>query len=62
MSFDLFGNPVEEPAQDNSAEIKRNLEDAKAFWQRMAMTHGNDSVIAQRAKEGYYQMKREAGL
>ena len=59
---DLFGNPVEEVIHDDRAEIKRNLADALAFWNRMVLAHGEESPIAVRAKEGYYKMKREAGL
>lgn len=62
MNEDLFGNPVEEVVQDDTAEIRRGVADAKAFWNRMVLTHGEESPIAVRAKEGYLKMKREAGL
>jgi hypothetical protein len=58
----LLGEDVEEVVHDDSAEVKRNLADALAFWTRMESSHGKDSVIAVRAKEGYYKMKKEAGL
>ena len=59
---DLFGNPVEEVVNDDTAEIKRNLADALAFWNRMCLAHGEESPIAVRAKAGYYDMKRRAGV
>ena len=62
MMEDLFGNPVEEVVHDDAAEIKRNLADAKSFWNRMSLAHGDESPIAVRAKEGYFKMKKEAGL
>ena len=62
MNTDLFGNPVEEVVADDTAEIKREIADARAFWNRMENSHGKDSPIAVRAKEGYFKMKREAGV
>jgi hypothetical protein len=62
MSQDLFGNPVVEVVVDEAAEIRREVADARAFWNRMAFTPGNDSTIALKAKEGYFNMKKEAGL
>jgi len=62
MSEDLFGNPVVDVVVDEAADIKREIADARAFWNRMAFTHGNDSTIALKAKEGYFQLKKEAGL
>lgn len=62
MIEDLFGNPVEEVVADDTAEIKREIADARAFWNRMAFTHGNDSPIAVKAKEGYDELKKGAGF
>lgn len=59
---DLFGNPVEESVHDDAAEIKRNIADAKAFWNRMSLAYGDESPITVRAKEGYFKMKREYGV
>ena len=47
---------------DEAADIKREIADARAFWNRMAFTHGNDSTIALKAKEGYDELKKRGGL
>lgn len=69
MSFDLFGNPVEKVVQDNSAEIKKRLLEAKDDWIRMSNLAESARMLweeaknqAQMAKEEYLRVKKEAGL
>lgn len=62
MIHDLFGNPVEVVVQNDEPTPAQKAKDAKQFWERMCHVHGEKSVVAVSAYQGYKKLKAEAGL